>query len=123
MLVVLVFRDDDLKHGLPVDLPFLGGVFHFGLTIHLGCSLDHVDLLIGAHAGDGTVVFDANQEPATISVGESGEGTGNASAVRDLELEIEHLVLALEDEVLNMVILLFHSGKDSVFFDVGERLY
>ena len=123
MLVVLVFRDDDLEHGLAVDLPFLGGVFHFGLAIHLGSGLYHVYLLVGTYAGNGAVVLDAHQEPPTVGVGESGKGTGDASAVRNLELEIKHLVLALEDEVLNMVILLSHAAKVAFFFDTGETLY
>jgi hypothetical protein len=32
-------------------------------------------------------------------------------------------VLALEDEVLNMVILLSHAAKVTFFFDTGETLY
>ena len=107
--MMLVFRDDDLEHGLPVDFPFLSGVFHFGLAIHFGGGLDHVDFLIRTDTGNGAVVFDAYQEPSAIRIGEGGQGTCDATAVRNLELEVKHLMLALKDEVLNMVILLSHS--------------
>lgn len=109
--MVLVFWNDHLEHRLPVDFPFLGGVFHLGLAIHLRSGLYHVDLLVGAYAGNGAVVFDTHQEPPSVGVGESGKGTGNATTVRNLELEIKHLMLAFEDEVLNMVVLLSHSGQ------------
>ena len=118
VLVVLVFGYDDLKYGLAVDFPFLGGIVHLRLAVHLGGGLYHVDLLVGTHTRDGAVVFHAHEETSAIGVGESGEGTGDASAVRNLELEVEHLVFALLDQVLDMVLFGLHCGrKDRTFFN------
>ena len=32
-------------------------------------------------------------------------------------------MLSLKDEILNMVVLLSHGGKDSVFFDTDTNIY
>ena len=116
MLVMLVFWYDDFQHGLAIDFPFFGGVGHFGLAVHFGGGLDHVNFLVGSDSGDDAVVFDANEQPSAIGVGKSGQRPGNAPTVGNLKLEVEHLVFAFRNEVLDMVVFLSHRvGKDTDF--------
>jgi hypothetical protein len=70
-----------------------------------------MDFLIGANTSNGPVVFDTNQKASTVSVGECGKGTSYASAVRNLELKIEHLMFSFGDEVLDMVFFLLHGWQ------------
>ena len=114
--MMLVFWYDDFQHGLAIDFPFFDGVGHFGLAVHFGGGLDHVNFLVGADSGDGAVVFDANEQPSAIGVGKSGQRPGNAPTVGNLKLEVEHLVFAFRNEVLDMVVFLSHLvGKDTDF--------
>lgn len=119
-----VLGNDNLKNRLAVDLPFLSAVLNLRLTIHLGGGLDHVDLLVGPDPGNGTVVLDPNQQPATISVGKRRQRTGNPLAVGNLKLEIQQLVLTLLNQFLYVVFpCLHHRAKVRIFFvhdGIGE---
>ena len=79
-----------------------------------------MDFFVGTHSRNGAVVFHAYEEPPAIRVGEGSQRTGNALAVRNLELEIEHLVLALLDQVLDMVLFCLHRGAKIGLFSMRQ---
>lgn len=108
---VLVSGNDHLENSLAVDFPFFGGEIHLGLAVHLGSGLDHVNFFLRPNTGNGTVVLDTDQKPAAISVRKSSQRPGNSSAVGNLELEIQLLVLAFFNQLLYVLLRMLHDAK------------
>lgn len=66
-----------------------------GVAVHEGCLLDEIDVFVGADAGYGAVVADADEEAAAGVVGECGYGAGYFVGVGDGVFEVLGVILAL----------------------------
>ena len=96
-----------IYHGSPFAKEGCDVDFHFRCTVAAGCGLNHIDVLLGAYAGYGAVVFYAYEETAAVVVGEGGYGAGYLAGIGNLEFEVLMLVFPLVDEALYVVAPLY----------------
>ena len=98
--------DIGLDHRLAVDVIDLERHALLGSAIHLSCRLDHINLLIAAHAGYIAIVLHADEQMAAAVVGKSGDRACDLAGIGNLVLEVLMLVLTLGNKVLYVMALL-----------------